>query len=92
MKRLLGLALAVTCAVYTFGPGEGNAKSHNNKPPPPTEISYRLELLDAEMSGPIDINNKGEVLIREAVSRGRSTGRVSEIFGNRDYRNPKGWL
>jgi hypothetical protein len=71
MKRLLGFTLAATCAVYTFGPVQGNAKSHKNKPAP-TEISYTIELIDAEMWGPIDINNKGEVLIERQLVEGAS--------------------
>jgi hypothetical protein len=66
MKKLLGLILAATIAFYTVAPVEANDKA--KKKPPVIAPSYALEVIDAEMWGILDINNRGDVLIERQLA------------------------
>ncbi len=64
MTKLLGFILAATCVFYTFAPTDGNAKTKKKRPTVP---EYTLELIDTEIWGVLDINNRGDVLIERQL-------------------------
>lgn len=64
MKKLLDLALAITCAFYTLTPAEAKEKP-KKKPAAPTAIEYTVEVV--ENFSLVDINKHGELAATSVI-------------------------